>query len=122
MNSAGMAEGLMLLDIDREIQGHLLESWSVSEDFTTWTMKFPRGVQCHKGYGEMTSEDVRWSYQEGWALSTTHSRASEFNEFWLNPNGSVDTSDPYTLVLNAGFPHSAANSIQQWMVPGGAGN
>jgi ABC-type transport system substrate-binding protein len=43
----------------------LAASWSVSDDFLTWTWKFHEDVQSHKGCGEMTAEDVLYSYIKG---------------------------------------------------------
>jgi peptide/nickel transport system substrate-binding protein len=39
----------------------LAKSWSVSPDARTWTFQLREGVQFHKGFGEMTSEDVVFS-------------------------------------------------------------
>lgn len=36
----------------------LATSWESSEDARTWTFTLREGVQFHKGYGEMTSDDV----------------------------------------------------------------
>jgi peptide/nickel transport system substrate-binding protein len=41
-----------------DFEPSLAESWESSEDARTWTYKLRQGVQFHKGYGEMTSEDV----------------------------------------------------------------
>ena len=40
----------------------LAESWSSSTDARSWIFKLRRGVQFHKGYGEMTSEDVAFTF------------------------------------------------------------
>ena len=36
----------------------LAERWTTSDDAKTWVFTLRRGVQFHKGYGEMTAEDV----------------------------------------------------------------
>ncbi|MFQ5961064.1 MAG: ABC transporter substrate-binding protein [Candidatus Methylomirabilales bacterium] len=46
-----------------EVQPDLAESWTVSEDGTVWTFKLRKGVQFHKGFGEFTAEDVKFSFQ-----------------------------------------------------------
>ena len=115
-----LGEGPMLLDINAETKGWLLESWSISEDFTTWTLNLRQGVQFHKGYGEMTAEDVVWSYVEGWAQNSPHARYQSFQDFWVNPEGSVKTPDPYTIVVNTGSPTNVALMQDLWMVPTGA--
>lgn len=45
-----------------EVQPSLAESWTVNEDSTIWTFKLREDVQFQKGYGPMTSEDVKYSF------------------------------------------------------------
>jgi peptide/nickel transport system substrate-binding protein len=40
----------------------LAESWERSEDAKAWTYKLRQGVQFHKGYGAMTSDDVAFTF------------------------------------------------------------
>ncbi len=44
-----------------EFVPQLARSWSMSPDAKTWTFQLREGVQFHKGYGELTSEDVVFS-------------------------------------------------------------
>src|SRR5918996_5369742 len=98
---APIGEALLQQDFSREIKGLLAESWSISDDFLTWTFKLNKEVQFHKGYGEMTSEDVMWSMRQ-WALSK-HPRAAVLESFWAERPG-TETPDPYTVVVNSGEP------------------
>lgn len=41
----------------------LATSWTFSPDARTWTFKLRQGVQFHKDFGEMTSDDVVYSFQ-----------------------------------------------------------
>jgi peptide/nickel transport system substrate-binding protein len=41
----------------------LATEWSASDDAKTWRFKLREGVQFHRGYGEMTSEDVVFSFK-----------------------------------------------------------
>lgn len=50
------------VDLER-IEPDLAESWSVSEDGRVWTFNLRRGVQFHHGYGELTAEDVVFSFE-----------------------------------------------------------
>ncbi|PYM74224.1 MAG: hypothetical protein DME03_14235, partial [Candidatus Rokuibacteriota bacterium] len=46
-----------------EVEPDLAESWTLSPEGTIWTIKLKKGVQFHKGYGEMTAEDVKFSFE-----------------------------------------------------------
>ena len=46
-----------------EVEPDLAESWTISPDGTLWTFKLRRGVQFHKGFGELTAEDVKFSFE-----------------------------------------------------------
>lgn len=47
---------------NEEYRPILATSWEVSDDSKTWTFQLREGVQFHKGYGEMTAEDVVFSF------------------------------------------------------------
>ena len=40
----------------------LAESWETSSDARRWTYRLRRGVQFHKGYGELTADDVLFTF------------------------------------------------------------
>jgi peptide/nickel transport system substrate-binding protein len=40
----------------------LAESWTFSPDARTWSFKLREGVQFHKGYGECTADDVKFTF------------------------------------------------------------
>jgi peptide/nickel transport system substrate-binding protein len=46
-----------------EVDPDLAESWSLSPDGTVWTFKLKKGVQFHKNFGEVTAEDVKFSFE-----------------------------------------------------------
>ena len=48
----------------------LAVSWTNSADAKTWKFKLRQGVQFHKGFGEMTSEDVVYSYTRAMKAGT----------------------------------------------------
>lgn len=48
----------------------LATEWTKSSDAKTWTFKLRQGVQFHKGYGEMTADDVVFSYKRAIADGT----------------------------------------------------
>jgi peptide/nickel transport system substrate-binding protein len=46
-----------------DVDPDLAESWKLSPDGTIWTFKLRKGVQFHKGFGEFTAEDVKFSFE-----------------------------------------------------------
>ena len=118
ISTAPVVEGLFAWNSELEAVPLLTESWSISEDFLTWTFNIRQGVQLHKGYGEMTAEDVAWSYSE-WIQNSKHARASLINDFWNNPEGSVTIADSHTLVVNTGKPMPLVIMSEFHRIPSG---
>jgi len=56
-------DGLVRIDFEnRKIIPWLAESWS-QPDPLTWRIKLREGVKWHRGYGEMTAEDVAYTWR-----------------------------------------------------------
>lgn len=45
-----------------EFEPDLAKDWEVSDDGLVWTFYLRKGVKWHKGYGEFTAEDVKFSF------------------------------------------------------------
>jgi len=45
------------------LQPGLAKSWDITEGGTVYTFHLRKGVQFHKGWGEMTAEDVKFSFE-----------------------------------------------------------
>ena len=60
-------EGMVTFDLTDKppfpVVLQLAESYDISKDAKTLTFKLRKGVQFHHGYGELTSEDVVFTYQ-----------------------------------------------------------
>ena len=113
--TAPISEGLITITADRQVIGSLVESWSISEDYSTWRMNIRKGVEFHKGYGEMTAEDVAWSYSEGWAKNEKHAARPDFEAMWARPEGKVTIVDEFTLDVDTGEPLSELVVLETWM-------
>lgn len=74
-----------------DLEPDLAEGYEVSADRLTWTFKLRRGVQFHKGFGEMTAEDVVYSIGRA-GDSKTSAFASDFAAV-----DKVEAVDPYTV-------------------------
>ena len=75
-----------------EVEPDLAESWTVSEDGTVWTFKLKRGVQFHRGYGELTGEDVKYSFER----QMQRQRGMRFAKN-LDVIRDIAVPDPYTV-------------------------
>jgi len=80
-----------------EIEPDLATAWEYSDDGLELTFTLRQGVQFHNGYGEVTSEDVKFSLERIMA----EDGGSPFQES-LSIIREVQTPDPYTvrLILN----------------------
>ena len=74
------------------VEPDLAASWTVSDDGTVWTFRLRQGVQFHKGYGEMTAEDVKYSFER----QMRRERGMRFAKN-LDVIRDVTVVDPYTV-------------------------
>src|SRR5216117_1298591 len=77
------------------IVGDLAESWTISKDGRTYTLKLRRGVKFHDG-SEMTSKDVKASYDK--IIFPPAGVASDRKGEYLDVEA-VQAPDPYTVVF-----------------------
>jgi ABC-type transport system substrate-binding protein len=110
-NTAGVAdvgmqghETLFYVNVKDEVVPKLVKSWTLSDDFLTWTFELNKGVQFTKGYGELTAADVVFTLMRGTEDGSSMPRAGALREKWRNPDGSVEIIDDYTIRVNTGSP------------------
>ncbi len=77
-----------------EVDPDLAESWTLSPEGTIWTFKLRKGVQFHKGFGEMTAEDVKFSFER----QIKRGPGTRFAEV-LEVIKSIEVVDPYTVQI-----------------------
>lgn len=75
------------------IEPDLAESWSASPDGKEWMFQLRKGVQCHHGYGELTSDDVVYSLKRA-ATEETSSFSSDFQSF-----DKIEAVDKYSVKI-----------------------
>lgn len=68
----------------------LAESWELSEDGRIWTFHLRQGVQFHRGFGEFTAEDVKFTIER-------HIVNSGRNAVDYVNVESIEIVDPYTV-------------------------
>ncbi len=77
-----------------EIVPDLAESWEVSEDGKEVVFHIRKGVMFQKGYGEMTAQDVKFSFERIIAPDSTSSEKGNWGSLER-----VDVVDQYTVKL-----------------------
>ena len=97
-------EGLVGRDANGQFFGKLAKSWSIAEDNLTWTFELQEGVEWHKGWGEMTADDVIWSIEQTAAEGSISGAAGQIRRIWQHEDGSLRAIDDYTVEVNTGQP------------------
>jgi peptide/nickel transport system substrate-binding protein len=96
----GVIEQLFRPNPDGTLVGSwLAESWELSSDASTATVKIRSGVQFHGGNGELTAHDFAWSLNDTNAAVTPesiHGQAGDFAAFM----DAAEAADDRTLILN----------------------
>lgn len=75
------------------IEPDLATSWDHFDDGLVWTFHLRKGVQCHDGYGEFTSDDAAYSLKRA-ADPKRSSFSSDYKAI-----SSIETPDKYTLKI-----------------------
>jgi peptide/nickel transport system substrate-binding protein len=74
----------------------LATEWTVSDDARIWTFKLRPGVKFHKGYGEMTADDVVFSFERAIAEGTDRVQLANID--------SVVADDPLQVTITLKQP------------------
>lgn len=77
----------------------LAERWQVLDGGRTWKFHLRKGVQFHGGKGELTAEDVRFTFASIAKEGSANSLAGEFRLI-----KSMEVEDPYTLTVRFDKP------------------
>lgn len=84
------------LDVGIEqLQPVLAEKWDISPDRKTWTFHLRPGVKWHKGYGEVSAEDVKFSFERQMDPKLGGIHGASFKAI-----SSIDVVDPLTVRFN----------------------
>ena len=81
----------------------IAESWEISPDLSTLTFKLRPDAKFHKGWGNVTAEDVVWSFESVMSEGTRSTRGPQIREWvaWESTEDSGWTAvDDLTVVVN----------------------
>lgn len=101
-----MADQLVRTDLATyEAIPALAESWDIKvrpDGQTDWVFKLRRGVQFHKGWGEVTAEDMREAILSFGNPNSLSPNVKFIWSDWLNKDPSrIETPDLYTLAVRS---------------------
>lgn len=99
--AANIYENLVELKEDGTVGPYLAEKYEVSGDGLKYTFNLRKGVQWHKGYGEMTSEDVKFTLerQSDPAVASVNAQNLQIDNI-----ASIECPDKYTVIVNLKTP------------------
>jgi len=90
--------------VERNAQGILVpclaESWERSPDGMTYTFNLQKGVQFHDGWGEMTAEDVKHSFE----LTLREDSTNPHSGYYRKVVKDVEIVNPYRVVFHMAMP------------------
>ena len=105
-------ESMVTIQPDLSPAPSLAVEWSIADDFITWTWKIRDDVEFHKGYGNLTVDDILYSYKE-YHEGALNARAGIIGDYWVgNVGGSQTVVDPYTVVVDTGEPWVPARAFE----------
>ena len=119
---AELHEGLFRLNRETQYEKIMAEDWSLEGDLV-WTFKLKEGIPFHldsegQDWGTVTAEDVVYAITEmvadDSACSCTHAQS-----IFVNPEGSFEALDEYTIELNTGTPNW---EVLDWLMTPGSGH
>lgn len=82
------------------VVGDLATEWEVSDDGLVYTFHLREGVQWHRGFGEVTAHDVKWTYDRMIAPDSQSPGRFDFSMIER-----IDVLDDHTVVFNLSEPH-----------------
>jgi ABC-type transport system substrate-binding protein len=105
-----MYENLLTRDpTTGELTSLLAERWEVLEGGRTWRFHLRKGVPFHGGQGELTAEDVKFTFKAIAKEGSANGLAPEFRLI-----KSMEIEDPYTLTLHFEKPFvTFGNKVNQ---------
>ncbi|MFC1934474.1 ABC transporter substrate-binding protein [Chloroflexota bacterium] len=86
--------------VDAEPTPSLATGWEFSTDYLSFTMWLREGIQFQGGWGEVTADDVKYTFEQLLGPATVFGPAVQMREVIE----SIEVIDPYTLVFHQNIP------------------
>ena len=100
-----IGEPLVWWDWDKDIptNGAILESFQSTvnaDNSQDWVFKIKKGVKFHKGYGDVTADDIKFTLEQFIQPGSINSNAAYFTRFFGKDPKNLVVVDPYTLKIH----------------------
>ena len=93
--------------------GELAESWESRQGGILWEFKLREGVEFHDGWGEMTADDIQFSFERVGAEGSASARANIFSKIV-----GYEIPDPYTIIVEFSAPEILLSGDINSGIPG----
>jgi len=107
-------ENLFFLDTQANVIPRIGLKWDLSADTKTLDIELARGVMFHENYGELTADDVAWTFQNANPTTNPVSVNDQAGE-WRTMLKSVQAIDKYKVRMNINTWQSHA--IRHYLTP-----
>ena len=97
-------EPVLKLSGDGQVVPQLITEWSLDDSGAVWTLKLREDVEFHRGWGNMTSDDVIFSMQEISGEDSVSSWAGTSREYLAVEGGGITKVDDYALSVDLVAP------------------
>ena len=105
-------ESMVTIQPDFSPAPSLAIEWSIADDYLTWTWKIRDDVEFQKGYGNLTVDDILYSFKE-YHEGALNARAGIIGDYWVgNVGGSQTVVDDYTVIVDTGEPWVPARAFE----------
>jgi peptide/nickel transport system substrate-binding protein len=104
-----------------ELVNELAEKWEGSEDGLRWDFKLKEGIQFHGGYGEVTAEDVKFSFERIAGLTEPKIESTYVTDWAAlkevqatgKYTGTVILKEPFAPLMTTTIPITAGHIISK---------
>jgi len=97
----GVTETLLRINSEGEIVPCLAESYEMSPDGKTYTLKIRKGIPFHEDWGELSAHDVKFSFD----LAMAEDSLCIQKGYFVKEIESIDVVDDYTVKIQMVKPH-----------------
>lgn len=95
----GAYETLLFLDNEANVIPRLATDWTVADDLSWVDFDIRQGVEFHDGWGQMTAEDVAWSFNNANPTTNPDSRHDQAGDFRGMTTG-LEVIDPFKVRMH----------------------